>query len=440
MNLKRFAIERAPVHDGPSDHRYEADVVIVGGAVAGASMAHALAEYGISSIVLERGDSWPEINRGDALQPLTLGLFERWDVLRYLDELGAYPIKEWEFINPRIGHLGTWSFVGIPFKFQNSVILRHIKIHQALYAAMEPKRDLIQPRRGHVVTGLVVDDGDRVVGAVGTKGEGDGAETFEAVGRLVVAADGPQSKVRQFLGIEDVQHHRYDHEYLMLMVPRPDIPELDRRGIRYVGRGGLMVLIPLDGGRDMRLAVQIPAGALPEWRRLNAAQLRHRLLVRGPILEHTDTSGAMDKLSHSYKVNWAHATSYVRNNVCLIGEAAHTIHPTTAQGMNMAILDAEVLAAVVKRCFDRDGVSDETLRLYEESRRNTNAVVMETSHGQGLHHTSAGLWHDIWGVRRYRWMQDEEVMRELSIRIAGLRNPTSRDLKILDYDLETVKG
>jgi 2-polyprenyl-6-methoxyphenol hydroxylase-like FAD-dependent oxidoreductase len=435
MDLKRFPISRTPVYEGTPDHRYEADVVVIGGAVAGASMSHALAEYGISSVVLERSDSWPEINRGDAIQPLTLGLFERWDILRHMQELGAYPIKEWEFINPRIGHLGIWDFQGLPFKFQNAVILRHVKIHKALYKAMESKQNLIHPCRGHNVTGLVVQDGGKVIGAVGMKGEGSDAETFEATGKIVVAANGPQSKVRQFLGIADVEHHRYDHEYLMLMVPRPDVPELDQRGIRYVGRGGLMVLIPLDGGKDMRLAVQIPAGSLPEWRHLNAAQLRHRLLVRGPILEHTDTSAAMDKLSHSYKVHWKHADAYVRNNVCLIGEAAHTIHPTTAQGMNMAILDAEVLAAVIKRCFDRDGVSDETLRLYESSRRRTNATVMETSHAQGLHHTGSGLWHDIWGVRRYRWLQDEEMMREVAIRVAGLRNPTSRELGILDQQL-----
>jgi 2-polyprenyl-6-methoxyphenol hydroxylase-like FAD-dependent oxidoreductase len=441
MELKRFPIGRATVPAGPADHRYEADVVIVGGAVAGASMAHALAEHGISSVVLERGDAWPEINRGDALQPLTLGFFERWDVLRYMDELGAYPIREWEFINPRIGSLGTWSFVDLPFKFQNSVILRHVKIHRALYAAMEPKRDLIQPRRGHHVTGVVVDsEAGRIVGAAGTVGEGSGAETFEAVGKLVVAADGPSSKVREFVGIEVTEHHRYDHEYLMLMVPRPDLPELDRRGIRYVGRHALTVLIPLDGGQDMRIPVQIPAGSLPEWRRLTAAQLRHRLLVRAPILEHTDTSSAMDRLSHAYKVHWQHAHHYVRDNVCLIGEAAHTIHPTTAQGMNMAILDAEVLAAVIKRCFDRDGVSDDALRLYESSRWKTNAVVMETSHAQGLHHTAAGIWHDIWGVRRYRWMEDENFKRELAIRIAGLKNPTSKELGILDYELETVRG
>jgi len=423
------------------DEGREADVVVVGGAVAGASMAHALAEHGISSVVLERGDAWPEINRGDAIQPLTLGFFERWDVLRHMDELGAYPIREWEFINPRIGSLGVWSFVDLPFRFQNSVILRHVKIHRALYAAMEAKRDLIQPHRGHLVTGLVVDGAsDRVVGAVGTVGEGSGAESFEAVGKLVVAADGPSSKVREFVGIEVTEHHRYDHEYLMLMVPRPDLPELDRRGIRYVGRHALTVLIPLDGGEDMRIPVQIPAGSLPEWRRLTAAQLRHRLLVRAPILEHTDTTAAMDRLSHAYKVHWQHAHQYVRNNVCLIGEAAHTIHPTTAQGMNMAILDAEVLAAVVKRCFDCDGLSDETLRLYETSRWNTNAVVMETSHAQGLHHTASGIWHDIWGVRRYRWLEDESFKRELAIRIAGLKNPTSKELGILDYELETVRG
>jgi hypothetical protein len=65
---------------------------------------------------------------------------------------------------------------------------------------------------------------------------------------------------------------------------------------------------------------------------------------------------------------------------------------------------------------------------------------METSHAQGLHHTASGIWHDIWGVRRYRWMEDENFKREIAIRIAGLKNPTSKDLGILDYELETVRG
>jgi 2-polyprenyl-6-methoxyphenol hydroxylase-like FAD-dependent oxidoreductase len=436
MELTKHAIGRAAVPDGAARHRWEADVVIVGGAVGGASMAHALAEYGISSVLLERGADFPEINRGDAIQPLTLSFFERWGVLPYMEKLGAYALYEWDFINPRIGHLGTWSFVDLPFKFNHAGILRHTSIHRALYAAMEPKRELIDFHRGATVTGVVVDTAtERVMGAVGTVGD----ESFEAVGKVVVAADGPQSKVRQFVGIGVEERYTYDAGYLMLTVPRPDVPELDKRGIRYVGRHGLTVLIPLDGGEDMRIPVQIPTGSIGEWRGMSAGELRYQLLARAPILEHADTSSALGKLSHFYNVYWRHADAYVCNNVCLVGETAHTIHPTTAQGMNMAILDAEVLAAVIKRCFDRDGVSDQTLRLYEKSRRETNEGVMETSHKQGLHHTGSSLWHDIWGARVYRWLEDDDERRELSMRVAGLRNPTSKDLKILDYDLEAVR-
>jgi 2-polyprenyl-6-methoxyphenol hydroxylase-like FAD-dependent oxidoreductase len=78
---------------------------------------------------------------------------------------------------------------------------------------------------------------------------------------------------------------------------------------------------------------------------------------------------AMEKLSHSYAVFWRHSECYFKHNVCLIGEAARTVHPTTAQGMNMAMLDAEVLAAVIKRCLVRDGISDNSLKAYESARR-----------------------------------------------------------------------
>ena len=98
----------------------------------------------------------------------------------------------------------------------------------------------------------------------------------------------------------------------------------------------------------------------------------------------------------------------------------------------MAILDAEMLAAVIKRCIAVDGVSDESLKRYERARRPVAERVMETSHHQTLHHTACGIWHDIWGARIYRWDQDEDVKKEISIEIAGLNNPTSKDLKILE--------
>jgi hypothetical protein len=75
---KRLPLGNDAVSDAKADVLWEADVVIAGGAVAGASMAHALAEYSISSVLLERQTRVPEINRGDVLQPLSLSFLDRW--------------------------------------------------------------------------------------------------------------------------------------------------------------------------------------------------------------------------------------------------------------------------------------------------------------------------------------------------------------------------
>ena len=429
MAIKRLPLGSNTVHDDSAELVWEADVIIAGGAVAGASMAHALAEYGLSSVVLERKNKIPEINRGDVLQPLSLQFLDRWGIYPYIEDMGGFPLYEWNFYNPRVGHLATWNFSSLPGAFNHQTILRHVRIHEALYASMEPKADLINAQRGAVVNGVLIDDAtELVVGVTGNKG----GQTFEAKGRVVVAADGPRSKLRDFLGIAQEERYTYDHEYLMLTTPRPDVPEMDRKGVQYIGRHGLVVLIPLDGGEEIRVPVQIPSGSLSEWRDLGPEELRHRLVLRAPILEHVDTSVAMDKLAHSYPVSWRHSDAYVKRHVCLIGEAARTVHPTTAQGMNMAILDAEILAAVIKRCLVKDGVSDETLKLYERSRRPIAESVMDTSHYQTLHHTACGVWHDIWGARMYRWSEDEDVKRDISMSIAGLKNPTSKDLKILE--------
>jgi len=429
MSVKRMPIGHGGLSDARADIELETEVVIVGGAVAGASMAHALAEYNVSSIIFERHARIPEVNRGDVLQPLTLSMLDRWGVYPHVTAMGGFPLYEWNFYNPRIGHLGTWNFSSLPGKFNHQTILRHSRIHEALYAAMDAKAHLINVQRGSEVTGVLFDEDRQAV--VGIYGEQNG-RTFEARARVVVAADGPRSQLRRFLQIDQEERYKYDHEYLMLTTPRPKVPEMDRKGIQYVGNHGLVVLIPLDGGEEIRIPVQIPRGAQPEWRRLSESQLRNRLLVRAPVLEHVDTSGAMAHLSHSYPVSWLQSRCYVKHNVCLIGEAARTVHPTTAQGMNMAFLDAEVLAAVIKRCFLRDGVSDESLGLYESARRPVAEKVMETSHHQTVHHTARGLWHDIWGSRMYRWVEDDTAKRELSISVAGLNNPTSKSLGILE--------
>ncbi|MEO6798063.1 MAG: NAD(P)/FAD-dependent oxidoreductase [Candidatus Dormibacter sp.] len=411
-----------PVQGDPTEE-WEAEVVIIGGAVGGMGMAIALSTLGVSSVVLERHRQIQEINRGDALQPMGLSILERWGVLDRIVELGAYNLKEWTFWNPRLGYLGTWSFENLDFPFKYAKVLRHPKIHQA-FSDVVVQRKEIQMHRGATVTTVLMND-DRITGVMGTLDDG---AVFRARGRVVVGADGQTSHFREFLGIAAEQRYVYDHEYLMVFVDKPQIPELDSRGMRWITRNGLTVLIPLDGGTTLRVAVQIEKGSLPKWRKLTNTELLYQLKLRAPVLEKVSATlpGA-----HSYSVHWLHADQYVAHGAALVGDAAHLVHPGTAQGMNMAFCDADILAAVIRNGLRRRNLSDGVLRQYETIRKPVNLGTMEKSHAQTLHHTQTGLWHEIWGSRTYRWTLTPEHMLEMSKAVAGLYNPTAESTGLL---------
>ena len=78
-----------------------------------------------------------------------------------------------------------------------------------------------------------------------------------------------------------------------------------------------------------------------------------------------------------------HATDYVQDNIALIGDAAHSIHPLAGQGVNMGFADVEVLSQVISSALVKgeDFACHQTLSRYQRARKGQNMTMMAAMEG-----------------------------------------------------------
>lgn len=84
----------------------------------------------------------------------------------------------------------------------------------------------------------------------------------------------------------------------------------------------------------------------------------------------------------SFPLTAQQAKNYVADNLVLIGDAAHGVHPLAGQGLNLGMLDVQTLSEQLTHDFARSGRtlwgSNQTLRAYERLRRPHNSLMMHS--------------------------------------------------------------
>ncbi|UPQ88618.1 2-octaprenyl-3-methyl-6-methoxy-1,4-benzoquinol hydroxylase [Vibrio sinaloensis] len=212
--------------------------------------------------------------------------------------------------------------------------------------------------------------------------------------KLVVGADGANSKVRQLARI-GITAWDYRQHCMLINVetereqqditwqqftpsgPRSFLPlsSLQKEG-QWVGQGSL---VWYDSPKRIR---QLSAMSL--------AQLRQEILAGFP-----QELGDIKVLQHgSFPLTRRHAQRYWRHNCVLVGDAAHTINPLAGQGVNLGFKDVEALLDV---CDGENELNQQTLANYEKRRRPDNLLMQS-----GMDLFYKGFSNDIAPVKLVR--------------------------------------
>ena len=191
--------------------------------------------------------------------------------------------------------------------------------------------------------------------------------------RLLVAADGGFSRVRQAAGMGV---HTWDYEqHALVLTVATGYGQQDITWQKFTSTGPLAFL-PLDGPNASLVWYNKPE----EVKRLKAlpdeALLKELLATFPPVLG--DITSIVSR--GSFPLRRQHAQSYVKEGVALIGDAAHMIHPLAGQGVNIGLLDAAALAQVLvaAKQASKDIGAASVLQEYEKMRRQNNLLMMTT--------------------------------------------------------------
>ncbi len=199
--------------------------------------------------------------------------------------------------------------------------------------------------------------------------------------RLVVAADGKDSALRQAAGIP-VTRLAYRQAGIVAAIAhaRPH----HGAALEHFLPAGPFAQLPMTGIEGA------PNVSAVVWTEHSATALRIMALDDAAFEREVarrlgDHLGAIRVIGRRWLYSLAalHAHRYFAERLALVGDAAHGIHPIAGQGLNLGLRDVIELSELVVAAIakDEDPGSAALLRRYQAQRRPANLLMLAATHG-----------------------------------------------------------
>ncbi|MBL8881416.1 MAG: FAD-dependent oxidoreductase [Hyphomicrobium sp.] len=337
------------------EHRYQC--AIAGGGPAGLMLGVLLARAGVHVVVIEKHADFLRDFRGDTIHPSTMGVM---DELGWLEEFLALPHQRVRELIAQFGaeriKLADFSRLAVKTPYIAMMPQWDFLNFLAAKGKSYPNFKLVMNTEA---TDLLYDLG-RVVGLI-AKSPGEDLMTLSA--RLVVAADGRSSRLRERAGLRPMDLGA-PMDVLWFRLPRKPSDTQETQARFDAGR----LFIMLNRGDYWQCAFVIGKGLNEQVRAVGLEAFHARMApllpfepMRMQALTHWDQVALLtvkvDRLAR-----WA------RPGLLCIGDAAHAMSPVGGVGVNLAVQDAVAAANILAEPLRTGSVDFADLMRVQERR------------------------------------------------------------------------
>jgi len=345
------------------------DIVIIGGGLVGLSLARSLAGSGLALALIEPRPSAPPptgVNwesRVYALSPGSAALLQSCGAWQRLPPERIARVERMRVFGDDPGARIEFSAYDAGLR-ELAFIIENNRLHHALREAVRE-----QELRMHCPAGWSTLEFHESHAAIGLE---DGTAL---TARLVVGADGAESRVRKHAGIAV---RAADYRQLGVVANFSCEKSHDDTAFQWFMRDGVLALLPLPGRRaSMVWSIAEERGrrllALPEPALADEVEA-----ASGGVL------GALQVITSArgFPLKLQRVTHFTRPRLALVGDAAHNVHPLAGQGVNLGFRDARALSKVLGERGPQGDCGDYALlRRYERARREDVLAMQAATDG-----------------------------------------------------------
>jgi 2-octaprenylphenol hydroxylase len=195
--------------------------------------------------------------------------------------------------------------------------------------------------------------------------------------KLLVGADGAESRVRRAAGIEWIRHDLGQSAIVAVVcTERPHA----RTAWQHFLATGPLAFLPLADPHQVSIVWSADTARAAELMQLDDTTFNAELQAAfGDHLGNVQLGSA--RAAIPLALGFAH--DYTAHRIALIGDAAHTVHPLAGQGVNLGILDAATLAEILLAAVGqkRDLGAHALLRRYARARKGADVGMQVVTGG-----------------------------------------------------------